>query len=337
MSGEWRTVKPQTRIHYSTQPDGYVPGVVLAPTVMSPTLALFRTLWDEYVKRVAPDSTRFYNGVFAKWVFAALERGVLDPVTLTLTPGHTLLDVVIQSDLDYYAKTYRAPLRAAPTAVSPDFTPVMAPARQLTGEQLHRLRAIYTGTTFQEHVDFLRGFYDGLSGENNFLSMPPPFKLALAAKHHVVELFGSPFNTECDYCSALPLEQEYFSARGSFFKYTFEPNTVYLCNPPFDETIMVQMVKRLNEQLTATPDVTVIIVIPDWIKPPYAAKDLLEASNYRAGPVTPLTQQGFRYYNHYTGRYAPVVSSLLYILTSRAAGPHFTAAQIMAAWNGRRP
>ena len=99
-----------------------------------------------------------------------------------------------------------------------------------------------------------------MGGFNNHLSVPPSL-----IPDDGVELFGTAVNTKMNYCSPFPIEKDFFSSKGSFFKYELS-NGFHIANPPFDETIMGAMAKRLDDQLSKQITADVVIIIPKWEK-----------------------------------------------------------------------
>jgi hypothetical protein len=124
--------------------------------------------------------------------------------------------------------------------------------------QLNRLKELYKENNFEDDKNKLINIYKFLGINSIHLSIPPVFE--------GIELFGSPINTHNPYCSPFEFEK-LFGSLGSFFDFDIanSDETLFTCNPPFDEDIMEKMSKRLEEQLSKckTPK-TIIITLPVW-------------------------------------------------------------------------
>lgn len=299
--------------------------------VGSITAGLRVVLWEHIQTLVSPNNVtkfqEFYHSVYPKWFFNALRRGHLDPETFQLAQHASLNDVVLQSDLDYFSMKYRIPLKrlGEPVVVTIEEFPIGLSS--LTDAQQKRVAQLYTGDPdeYAATLDYVRGLYDGLGGSSNFLSVPPGIKTDF------IELFGSPFNTRSDYCSAFGIEKELFGSLGSFFEYELESGTNYIANPPFDEQLMEDMVRRLDAQLAKTTNVTVVVTIPDW-QPPFAARDLLDNSPHRKSSCA-LSRQAYNFYDYRSGNYISVCFSRLYVLSNDTwNSTQITATKLADKW-----
>jgi hypothetical protein len=129
----------------------------------------------------------------------------------------------------------------------------------VTKKQLNRLKNLYLGPdkTFNCMTHNLLSMYELLGGDNLHLSIPPIFR--------GVELFGSPLNTHnAEYCSPFEIEK-HFSSLGSFWEYGFHRSGIYLCNPPFDETLIRKAADKIICNINTTNHkVLVIVTIPVW-------------------------------------------------------------------------
>lgn len=293
-------------------------------SMVSVSKGLKNKLWTDIIGELvnggvaanSPELNRlldFYESVFPKWVFHALNRKDLHELTFQLMPGKSLLDIVHESDLKYFTEVHKIQLKPLPkleARFSESITPAVITLVELHHRQRHRLMALYTGQGLPMSIaDELRAFYDGLGGGSNLLSVPP------CIKEGCIELFGSPFNTDGEYCSVLALEKEYFQSLGSFFDYELVSGRNYLANPPFDELLMENMANRIDQQLAKTSDVTVIILIPVWRKMPYVARDILNASPFRKERAE-LNRDTYFYYDPVSDRYASICNSYIYILSN---------------------
>lgn len=128
----------------------------------------------------------------------------------------------------------------------------------ITKKQFDRLIKLYIHDhDFEKNYKKLVSLYQLIGINNMQLSIPPIFS--------GVELFGSPFNTHNkEYCSLFAFEK-IFNSLGSFWKYNFHKDGIYLCNPPFDNTIIERMSKKLIEDINNTKhEIIVVITIPVW-------------------------------------------------------------------------
>ncbi len=199
-------------------------------------------------------------------------------------------------------------------------------SNMITARQEKRLRNLYIKNNggIDEHFYFYRNkllaLYNLIGANNMHLSIPPIFK--------GIELFGSPLNTHNDkYCSPFSIEKK-FGSLGSFWEYCFNQNGIYLCNPPFDESIIHRMCVKLLEDLKNTEyNVVVIITIPVWDT---ASQSKLKIKNYglkfkgyeclvntsflRERDI--LDKNKYPYYNYYTDKLVPASYTHLLILSN---------------------
>ena len=216
----------------------------------------------------------------------------------------------------------------------------------LSGIQFARLKQIYgldvSSANFLKNVFYLLSVYNTLGGLSNNASFPlrlfsPPSKSSSSklgtkpskTQPQITELFGSPLNTQYNYCSPFAFEKTLFSSLGSFFDYTM-PSGTYVANPPFDEIIMKQMSARLVKELSdVKKSLVVIVVLPVWDKETqekmgyanfhmdFEAYTILKNSSYcRAGLV--LDRKQFMFYDFYQNKYIPYSNSHLLVLTTHA-------------------
>ncbi len=194
--------------------------------------------------------------------------------------------------------------------------------KSITKKQLNRLKKIYKGpnSVFQQMVHNLLSLYNFLGINNLQLAIPPLFK--------GVELFGSPLNTHNDeYCSLFEIEKQ-FGSLGSFWKYKFHRNGVYLCNPPFDETLINRMAKKIICDINSTKyKVLVIITIPVWDSHSQkeckvknfnleleGLKNLLNSAFVKESHI--LDKNKFPYWDHFTEKCISVCWTHLIILSN---------------------
>jgi hypothetical protein len=128
----------------------------------------------------------------------------------------------------------------------------------ISTSQLEHLHKLYCGKKFEEDKNKLIALYNLIGANGIHLSIPPIFT--------GIELFGSPLNTHNLYCSPFEIEKK-FSSLGSFFNFNIAKSkeSIFTCNPPFDEELMNKMVIHLEKNLIASKSPkTIIITIPVW-------------------------------------------------------------------------
>lgn len=129
----------------------------------------------------------------------------------------------------------------------------------------NRACSIYVGPRDKqdEHILVLMSRYDACGTTNNHCSVPPSI---VSFCNITTEMFGSPINTcAMQYCSPFPDIEQYFGSLGSFFDPRLRLSSgVYLCNPPYDETIMAAAVSKVIKALESNAEITVVVVLPVW-------------------------------------------------------------------------
>jgi hypothetical protein len=192
----------------------------------------------------------------------------------------------------------------------------------ITKNQLKRLKDLYIGDKIklELYINKLINLYNFIGTNNMHLSIPPIFE--------GIELFGSPINTHnSEYCSPFVLEK-YFGSLGSFWDYKFHKNSIYLCNPPFDEIIIKNMANKLIDDLKKTKyKVIIVITIPVWDSETqkqvnitnYGLKfegyDILMNCKYFKDHQV-LDKDNYSYWNYYTEQKAPASWTHLIILSN---------------------
>jgi hypothetical protein len=155
---------------------------------------------------------------------------------------------------------------------------------------------------------------------NIHLSTPPIFE--------GIEMFGSPFNTSNDeYCSPFEIEKR-FGSLGSAWDYKFHKDGVYLCNPPYDTTLIENLAYKLNKNLDETKfKVAILVVIPVWDSKTQKELDIKDSginftgyeimikSKYFKKDII-LDQYKYKFWNYYLEKKIPAVSTH-YILLSK--------------------
>ncbi len=284
---------------------------------------------------------RFIEDSFTRWYFNS-------------QPDHTFMpkaDVVNKSDLLFGNKQRGCHFQAA-TIKAASKRKYDTLRRQVDGlknniypnednlisePQLQRLRNLYKGKSsdFEADKNKLLAIYKFIGMNSAHLSIPPIFS--------GIELFGSPLNTHNPYCSPFEFEKM-FGSLGSFFNFSISKSkeTLYTCNPPFDEEIMLRMAEHLDSELCeAKIAKTIIITIPVWdsasqrklgirdFRMDFAAFDLLMKSKYLQGHEI-LDRATFSYWDYYGQKLAPVSYTHLIILANKI--PMYTIEQIKELW-----
>jgi len=190
-------------------------------------------------------------------------------------------------------------------------------------DNLKRLYELYNGQIdikYPYYRNKLIFLYKFIGMNTMHLSMPPIFK--------GIELFGSPLNTHNDsYCSPFDLEKN-FNSLGSFWKYKFHKDGLYLCNPPFDENIILNMCKTLIQNLDDTEfQIVIMITIPvldSKSQKKLNIKDfglsfpgydcIIESKYFKDQEI--LDKDIYPYYNYYTDSLAPASYTHLILLSN---------------------
>lgn len=189
----------------------------------------------------------------------------------------------------------------------------------LNHNKYSRLCNLYNGDTeqFSYYVHILTELYHLIEiSDTIHLSIPPIFI--------GVELFGSCINTHNKYfCSVFEIER-IFGSLGSFWDYSFHMSNLYLCNPPFDETIIENMAVKLIKDLTETKyHVVVVISIPVWDNKSQRSIQLKEYNMHFSGyeklinneflmEKVILNKDEYKYWNYDTGK--SVASSYTHLI-----------------------
>jgi hypothetical protein len=189
---------------------------------------------------------------------------------------------------------------------------------RVTNNQISRLKSLYVGKQFEKDKDMLLTMYDFIGMNTIHLSVPPIFS--------GIELFGSPLNTHNEYCSPFEIDKK-FGSLGSFWEFFPERDTVYLCNPPFDEIIIRRMASRLIEFLNSNVKLVIIVTIPIWdsksqkqmkIKDyglDFEGYTMLKASEY-CKETDMLDRYKFPYYDYYQEKKIPASYTHLMVLSN---------------------
>ncbi len=88
-------------------------------------------------------------------------------------------------------------------------------------------------------------------------------------KDDIIELFGSPINTSSKrFCSLYFDIDKFYGSLGSFYEYikpeNFMRDKIYILNPPYIESMIIDTNKLIMERLKDTENITVLILNPNW-------------------------------------------------------------------------
>ena len=85
------------------------------------------------------------------------------------------------------------------------------------------------------------------------------------SKEEACEGFGGVFNHYFNcYGSAFPDLEKSFGSFGNFFAQNSFPAKIVHVNPPYDETIMLKSLEKVQQMLDGNPEYTFILTFPDW-------------------------------------------------------------------------
>lgn len=272
-----------------------------------------------------PTECKFLEDSFTRWYFAVPKSDLMP-----------LVNVVVKGDLQY-ANAHRGCNFQVATVLSlsgKKFTELQRKVAKsqdvypnqdnlISEGQMQRLRDIYKGKDFEADKNKLIAIYKFVGINSAHLSIPPIFG--------GIELFGSPLNTHNPFCSPFEFERA-FGSLGSFFKFSISKSkeSLFTCNPPFDEDIMTKMAAQLEDELNAADKLrpkTIIITIPVWDSASqhklgirdygmdFAAFDALMASKYLAGHEI-LDRAAYPYWDYYQEKLLPVSYTHLIVLTT---------------------
>jgi hypothetical protein len=107
--------------------------------------------------------------------------------------------------------------------------------------------------------------YSIISSYNNQLAVHPQTMKFIKEKMDIeIELFGSVFNTYNKlYCSMFYDIEKYFGSLGSFFDMEIIYGN-FSMNPPFDNILILNAIKRLNKYMKKNKNIFTLIWIPIW-------------------------------------------------------------------------
>lgn len=300
--------------------------------------------------------TRHFSDLFVRWVYDANTQGCLEgflPIT----------SLVHEADLQYFCTKYditgpvsysRLEAVSLPKTIKSKYTipayqevdeTVVLGSLSCTKTQYIRMRQLYQGPFkyFNWWVYVALRTYEVLDGSNNNLAIPPGVLDALSGPTElsVVELFGSPLNTSKSYCSPFEFERRRFRSLGSAFKLDFQPETIYVANPPFDERLMERIALHLCEAVEKLEGkVTFVVFLPIWDSVTqrqeglpdrgrkFKALDLLCKSPYLHSRSL-SRKNTHRFYDYGTERFLPIIGCHVLVL---GKGCGSNAKQILQYW-----
>jgi len=123
------------------------------------------------------------------------------------------------------------------------------------------------------------------------------------------ECFAGPINNVLpSFCSLFP-EDSAFGGKGDFFKYEIEEGHSYVANPPYIESVMLNMASRIDSLLQYV-NARFFVTVPDWEN--CAANQEMLASKFCV--YHKVIPEKFKYYDHVLGKNAPMKFGLLLIV-----------------------
>ena len=171
--------------------------------------------------------------------------------------------------------------------------------------------------------------YQYLSGDNQQLAVLSSFKEDIRKHFNVdIELFGSCINRYAShYCSLFYDLERYFGSLGNFNNFT-PIKGLYFANPPFDETIMTTMAKKLIKSLDESKESLGFIVnVPVWDYETqrkldhnnnnnyggYDCKDIIVKSKYFYKEYV-FRKKDFPYFNFTTNKTITATNTYIFII-----------------------
>jgi hypothetical protein len=106
--------------------------------------------------------------------------------------------------------------------------------------------------------------YEYLDSNNQQLAIIDDIKDIFKNIGFNFDLFGSAINTYSDqYCSLFGDIEKYFGSQGNFFDMDIKSG-LYICNPPYDETIMSNATDEIINWITTNRNLIFLVTIPVW-------------------------------------------------------------------------
>ncbi len=210
--------------------------------------------------------------------------------------------------------------------------------------QYNRAKSIFTLKMnldlFHKYLFLISSRYAKIGSTNNHCSMPPRVIDFTMSK---MELFGSPINTcSQQYCSPFYDIEYIFGSAGTFFNFEFSPG-VYSLDPPYDDTIMTEAIKRAIEALENIKEITFICCIPVWDevsqkkynlplhrKGDFKAFELAEQSGFLSSNEV-LDRSEHPFYHYFLDQYIGVSHTHLLVLSNNN-NYQLTARDIKDKW-----
>lgn len=322
------------------------------------------------VTKAKAEFDRYYSKAFSRYIF---ECNNTHDLTKNLVPKK---NPIIRDDIMYYLESLGLQnvvdsLMKSKMPYYPEFnksgqrinavinTDLMRVTNTVTGDsiditmpQLKRIQEVYSGPEelFSNMAYTVLYIYHNLGALGNYGSVP----IGLIDSTFI-ELFGSPLNTQQNYCSAFLFEKEYFKSLGSFFDYNLVKNQNYTCNPPYIDGLMTEAIRRVTTQMTrlgAGSNVTMLVVVPIWDSKGlreigeisaanekdanhpddvYQTRELLDNTQWKREHRT-LHKNDHKYYSWYNDSLINYSHTHLYILSTEDT-PSFTLDSIISKWD----
>nr|QBK84736.1 MAG: phosphorylated CTD interacting factor 1 WW domain protein [Pithovirus LCDPAC01] len=297
---------------------------------------------DILSKRSKGDRIRYENA-FIKWYFNTENKqyipikSVVDNEDLKYweEQGYLKPDSKLEKELK---EAYSRFVEDAASAVDE----YEEPKDFINDQQRKRLNTLYKGDplSYEKNKNIMLSLYYVLGGRNNHLSAPKP-----NLKLYSFELFGTPLNTQYDYCSPFEIDKV-FGSYGSFFDFKIVKGGMYYANPPYDDKLMTRAMKKIIRTLmTVKAPLTIAVTLPVWDPktqreykfPVFSSKfesyDILTGTGrafVRDHKV--FTKKEFNFYDYFDRSFIPIANTHLFILSNRK-DPYITIERYMQLIN----
>jgi hypothetical protein len=150
--------------------------------------------------------------------------------------------------------------------------------------------------------------YYNLNADTNQLAIIPGFIEKIGEKYAIdIELFASALNTNCNTFASLYIDIEKTFGSAGYFN-NINPlihnlQNIIIANPPFDEDIMLIMMKKLLIWLSYNIPITILITIPKWGDySTFKAYNIIEHSPYLKYSTT-IPKSHAMFYNSTKDKY----------------------------------
>jgi hypothetical protein len=234
------------------------------------------------VKLLGKNSIKYWGRAFTRWMFILNSKGQLTD----FCPSYWALSMMVQNELEMYSKIYKIQKDLSQYTipkfeqtlevfseghpkldiVNPNdyivlirYTKGMPKFQDMKFNKIQLTRYDLDDTDILEYLFITKMRYEIMGSNNQHLSVPMKVTKTFAD----IELFGTPFNTCVPYCSPFA-DEKILGSLGSFDDFVLTESKTYLLNPPFDEDIILEAVKKVLKAISNTKDITIIAILPAW-------------------------------------------------------------------------